>query len=427
MFDIKIIREFPDDVRKNLEDRNHSGVDVDDVLAKDGARREILHVTENLRAEQNKASEAISELKKAKEDATEAIAAMQEVSKKTKAFGEEAKAADAALTEILLGIPNMLDASVPIGTDESDNRVERTWGDVPKFDFEPKDHVDLGEALGIFHFETAARLARARFNLSKGPGALLERALINFMLDIQTGEHGYTEMLPPFMVNSETMQGTGQLPKFGDDLFRLEGDLDLWLIPTAEVPLTNIHAGEILEEDQLPICYAAYTPCFRSEAGSYGKDTRGMLRQHQFNKVELVKLTKPEESFAELDTLTANAETILQRLEIPYRVVTLCSGDTGFSAAKTYDIEVWLPGQDTYREISSCSNCTDFQARRANIRYRRPDRKKPEFVHTLNGSGLAAGRTVIAVIENYQNADGSITIPEVLRPYMGGLEAITAT
>ena len=425
MLDIKYIREHPDVVLKSLAARNNTSLNLDDVLEKDAARRAILHEAEQVRAEQNRASEEIGRLKKAKEDAADAIASMQEVSKKAKALTEQAKVAEEALNEVILGFPNLLHESVPTGKDEADNRLERTWGDVPQFGFEVKDHIDLGEALGLFDFATAAKLARSRFNLSKGPGARLERALINFMLDIQTEEHGYTEILPPFMVNSSTMQGTGQLPKFAEDLFRLEGDYDLWLIPTAEVPLTNIHAGEILQEGQLPICYTAYTPCFRSEAGSHGKDTRGMLRQHQFNKVEMVKFTKPEDSFDELEKLTANAETILQRLEIPYRVVTLCSGDTGFSAAKTYDIEVWLPGQDTYREISSCSNCTDFQARRANIRYRNPDRKKPEFVHTLNGSGIAVGRTVIAVLENNQNEDGSINIPKALQPYMGGLERIT--
>ena len=424
MLDMKFIREHPDRVRKNLENRNDTVISLDDILEKDAARRKILHETEQVRAEQNRASEEIARLKKAKEDAGEAIAAMQEVSKKAKALGDQAKAADEALNNIALGLPNLLHESVPLGKDENDSRIERTVGAPPKLDFEPKDHVDLGEALGIFDFAAGAQLARARFNLSIGPGARLERALINFMLDIQTKEHGYTEILPPLMVNSPTMRGTGQLPKFAEDLFRLEGDLDLWLIPTAEVPLTNIHASQILEEKRLPIYYTAYTPCFRSEAGSHGKDTRGMLRQHQFNKVELVKLTKPEDSFDELEKLTANAETILQRLEIPYRVVTLCSGDTGFSAAKTYDIEVWLPGQNTYREISSCSNCTDFQARRANIRFRREGKKKPEFVHTLNGSGGAVGRTVIALLENFQNQDGSITIPESLRPYMDGLERI---
>ena len=425
MLDMKFIREHPEELRKNLENRNDTTVHLDDILEKDAARRKILYETEQLRAEQNKASEEIARLKKANQDADEAIAAMQEVSKKAKALGDQAKAAEEALNIIALGLPNLLHDSVPIGNEENDNRIERVVGEPRAFDFEAKDHVDLGEALGIFDFAAGARLARARFNLSKGPGARLERALINFMLDIQTEEHGYTEVLPPFMVNSQTMQGTGQLPKFAGDLFHLEGDLDLWLIPTAEVPLTNIHAGEILDEDRLPLLYTACTPCFRSEAGSHGKDTRGMLRQHQFNKVELVKLTKPEDSYDHLENLTANAETILQRLEIPYRVVTLCSGDTGFAAAKTYDIEVWLPGQDTYREISSCSNCTDFQARRANIRFRREGRKKPEFVHTLNGSGIAVGRTVIALLENFQQEDGSITIPGALQPYMGGVEKIS--
>lgn len=419
MLDIKFIREHADSVKQNLAKRNQDGIDIDALLNRDEQRRKLVHETEQLRAEQNKASQEIARLKKSGEDASQAIAAVGELSEKVKALGERVKEADLALGDDLLTIPNILDDSVPVGPDEAANRVERAWGEPTTFSFEPKDHVDIGEALGLFDLETAAKLAGARFNLLKGPGAKLERALINFMLDIQTGEHGYTEMLPPFLVNADTMRGTGQLPKFEQDLFKIAGDFDLYLIPTAEVPLTNIHAGEILDEDRLPIYYTAYTPCFRSEAGSYGKDTRGMLRQHQFNKVELVKLTKPEDSFDELEILTHDAETILQRLELPYRVVTLSTGDTGFSAAKTYDLEVWLPGQNTYREISSCSNCTDFQARRANIRFRRKDAKKPEFVHTLNGSGIAVGRTVIAILENYQQPDGSVTVPGALRPYLG--------
>jgi len=424
MFDIKLIRENPEAVKENLRNRNADGIDIDSILAIDEQRRAKQHEAESLRAEQNNASKEISCLKKEKGDASEAIAAMQAISKKSKGLMEEAKELDLQMQDDLMLIPNMTHESIPVGASEEDNREERTWGTPATFDFEVKDHVDLGEDLGIIDFESGATMARARFTLLKGAGARLERALAQFMLDTQTEEHGYTEVLPPYMVNSDTMRGIGQLPKFAEDLFRLEGDQDLWLIPTAEVPLTFIHAGDILDEADLPINYTGHTPCFRSEAGSYGKDTRGMLRQHQFNKVEMVKLVKPEDSIQELENMTANAETILQKLNLPYRVVTLCTGDTGFNAAKTYDLEVWLPGQDAYREISSCSTCMDFQARRANIRFKRD--KKPEFVHTLNGSGLAVGRTLIAVLENYQQADGSIVIPEVLRPYMGGLETIKA-
>lgn len=422
MFDIKLIRENSDAVKEALRNRKQDGIDIDEILAIDSDRRDLQHKAETLRAEQNTASQDISKLKKAGEDATDAIAAMQKISGESKALMEEAKVADTKLQDLLQLIPNMPHESIPVGTSEDDNREERTWGTPRTFNFEVKDHVDLGEALGILDFESAAKIARARFSLLKGDGARLERALAQFMLDVQTQEHGYTEIQPPYMVNSDTMRGIGQLPKFAEDLFKLDGDQDLWLIPTSEVPLTYIHSGEILDAAQLPINYTAYTPCFRSEAGSYGKDTRGMLRQHQFNKVEMVKLVEPETSFDELEAMTANAEAVLQKLGLPYRVMTLCTGDTGFNAAKTYDLEVWLPGQDAYREISSCSNCCDFQARRANIRFKRD--KKPEFVHTLNGSGLAVGRTFIAVIENYQQADGSIEVPEVLRPYMGGQEKI---
>lgn len=424
MFDIKLIRETPDAVKAALRNRNNTSIDIDAILELDQQRRANQHQADVLRAEQNTASQEISRLKKAKEDASEAIAAMQEVSKKSKALMDQAKDSEAQLNDLLMLIPNMPHESIPVGTSEKDNREERVWGTPPAFDFEPKDHVDLGEALGIIDFESAAKMARARFSLLRGQGAQLERALAQFMLDLQTTEHGYTEIQPPFMVNSDTMRGIGQLPKFAEDLFRLEGDQDLWLIPTSEVPLTYIHADEIIDDAKLPIYYTAHTPCFRSEAGSYGKDTRGMLRQHQFNKVEMVKLVRPEDSFDELEKMTANAEAVLQKLGLAYRVMTLCTGDTGFNAAKTYDLEVWLPGQNNYREISSCSNCMDFQARRANIRFKRD--KKPEFVHTLNGSGLAVGRTLIAVLENYQQADGSILIPEVLRPYMQGLERIQA-
>jgi len=420
MLDIKFVREETDRVRTALENRGDSS-DVDALLALDTARREKLHEFEQLRAEQNKATEAIARLKREKADASDAIAAMQAVSARVKEMEEEARAADAALRDALLTFPNIPHESVPVGPDESANREERRVGEPPAFDFEPKDHVAIGEGLGVLDFERAAKVAGARFVVMKGAGAQLERALTQFMLDTHTREHGYTEVLPPFLINSDSMTGTGQLPKFGEDSFHIEKQ-DFWLAPTAEVPVTNLHRDEIIPGDTLPIHYTAYTPCFRSEAGSYGKDTRGMIRQHQFNKVELVKFVAPETSYDELEALTANAETILLKLGLAYRVVTLSTGDMGFSAAKTYDIEVWLPAQDQYREISSCSNFEDFQARRANIRFKRD--KKPEFVHTLNGSGLAVGRTTVAVLENYQQADGSVIIPEVLRPYMGGLERI---
>ena len=422
MIDIKLLRDTPDVVRRALEKRGNP-LDLDEILQLDASRRQLLYDLEQLKAEQNRASEEIARLKKAKQDASATIAAMKSVSEKARQLDEQVKQAGAELEAKLLLVPNVPDETVPVGADDSANRVERHWGAPPEFDFEPKDHVDAGQALGILDFECAAKIAGARFCLSKGPGALLERAIINLMLDTHTREHGYTEILPPFMVNSESMRGTGQLPKFAADLFRIEG-FDLWLIPTAEVPVTNIHRDEILEAERLPIKYVSYTPCFRSEAGSYGKDTRGMIRQHQFNKVELVKFTKPEESWEELEKLTHDAETILQKLGLAYRVVTLSTGDLGFASAKTYDIEVWLPGQNKYREISSCSNFTDFQARRASIRFRRD--KKPEFVHTLNGSGVAVGRTVVAVLENYQQKDGSVIVPQALRPYMHGLDRLEA-
>ena len=420
MIDIKLLRSDPEAVRAAL-DKRHTSFDLDALLEKDARRRKLIHEMEQLRAEQNTAGQEIAARKKAKEDASDPIAAMKGIKGKIGAFEEQVRGLDEELGEALLTIPNVPAEDVPEGKDDSDNRLERQWGTPRAFDFEPKDHVAIGEALGILDFERAAKLAGSRFCLSKGAAAQMERALIGLMLDTHTRDHGYLEVLPPFMVNSESMRGTGQLPKFAEDLFRL-ADTDYWLIPTAEVPVTNIHRDEILDADALPICYAAYTPCFRSEAGSYGKDTRGMIRLHQFNKVELVKFTLPEDSWEELEKLTQNAERILQLLELPYQVVTLSTGDLGFSAAKTYDIEVWMPGQNRYREISSCSNFTDFQARRANIRFRRE--KKPEFVHTLNGSGLAVGRTLIAIIENYQQADGSVVVPEALRPYMGGRERI---
>jgi len=420
MLDIKLLRDAPEAVQTALN-RRGGGIDLAPILEADGRRRSLVHEMEQLRAAQNTAGQAIAKAKKAGEDAAEAIAEMTEIKKKIAALEEQVHEVDAQLRDAMLRIPNLPDADVPDGASEDDNRVERTWGEPPTFDFEPKDHVDLGEALGILDFERAAKIAGARFSLSKGPAALLERALINFMLDLHTREHGYTEVLPPFIVNSASLYGTGQLPKFAEDQFALEGT-DYRLIPTAEVPVTNIFRDEILSDADLPVHYAAYTPCFRSEAGSYGKDTLGMIRQHQFNKVELVKFCRPEESWDELEALTKNAETILQRLELPYRVVTLCTGDLGFSSAKTYDLEVWLPGQEAYREISSCSNFLDFQARRANIRFKRG--KKPEFCHTLNGSGLAVGRTVVAILENFQQADGTVRVPEALYPYTGGLKQI---
>ena len=423
MLDIKILRDTPEAVREALANRS-SNIDLDAVLAVDAERRRLTYEFEQLRAEQNRAGEEIARLKRDKEDASGAIAAMKEISGRIKEMDEARREMDVRLRDLLLTLPNIPDASVPVGKDDSANQVERQWGVPTAFDFQPKDHVDLGAQLGILDFDRAAKVTGARFCLLRGAGARLERALISFMLDTHTTHHGYTEVLPPFMVNSASMEGTGQLPKFAEDLFKLAGT-DFWLIPTAEVPVTNIFRDEILDDLLLPINYAAYTPCFRSEAGAYGKDTRGMVRQHQFNKVELVKFVRPEDSWRELERLTGHAERILQLLELPYRVVTLSTGDMGFSSAKTYDIEVWLPGQDKYREISSCSNFLDFQARRANIRFRRQG-GKPEFVHTLNGSGLAVGRTLLAVLENYQRANGSITIPQVLRPYMGGLSTIEA-
>ena len=391
----------------------------------DRTERANRHEAEEMRALRNKTSEDIARLKKTGEDASEAILEMRNVSQRIKKLENELAEQAVSMQDFLSGIPNLPDESVPVGPDESANRVERSVGEPRKFDFEIKDHVDLGDDLGILDMDRASKIAGARFSLSLGPGALMERALMNFMLDIHTREHGYLEVLPPFMANSDSFFGTGNLPKFEDDLFKLDGT-DYYLVPTAEVPVTNIHAGEILDEEQLPLYMTAYTPCFRKEAGSHGRDTRGLIRQHQFNKVEMVKYTTPDKSYEELEKLTANAEEILKRLELPYRVVTLASGDMSFTSAKTYDLEVWLPSQETYREISSCSNFEDFQARRANIRYRPKDSKKTKFVHTLNGSGLAIGRTWVAIIENYQQEDGSVVIPEALRPYMNGLSSITS-
>ncbi len=420
MFDIRLLRSDPDAVRDAMKKRR-GNVDIESILAIDGQRRTAIYELEQLRARQNKAGESIAACKRTGANADDVIAEMKSIKDQISVLEEQVRVVDEKLQEVLLTLPNVPDETVPIGTDETANQVVRKVGSPPSFDFEPKDHVEIAEGLGIVDFGCAAKLAGARFTLSRGPGALLERALINFMLDIHTKEHGYTEIMPPLMVNSSSMQGTGQLPKFAEDLFKVE-NTDYWLIPTAEVPVTNIHRDEILNASQLPIYYTAYTPCFRSEAGSHGKDTRGMVRVHQFNKVEMVKFVTPETSWQELESLTANAETILQRLGLAYRVVALCTGDLGFSAAKTYDLEVWLPAQNTYREISSCSNFTDFQARRANIRFKRD--KKPEFVHTLNGSGIAVGRTVVAILENYQQADGSVRIPDALQSYMNGMTII---
>jgi seryl-tRNA synthetase len=362
-------------------------------------------------------------MKREGQDASALIEEMKKVSQELKVLDGVIDEKEKALQDFLLTIPNLPHASVPVGKDPSGNLEVKRWGEIPKFDFEAKPHWDLGEELGILDFKNGAKITGARFTLYWDLGAKLERALINFMLDLHTREHGYREVLPPFMVNRTSMTGTGQLPKFEEELFKVEGT-DYFLIPTAEVPVTNIHQDEVLEEKALPLYYTAYTPCFRKEAGSYGKDTRGLIRQHQFNKVELVKFTKPENSYDELEKLLSDAEEVLKRLKLPYRVVNLCSGDLGFSASKTYDIEVWLPGQDTFKEISSCSNFEDFQARRAKIRYRISGKSKTEYVHTLNGSGLAVGRTLVAIIENYQQADGSVIIPEVLRPYLYGVDRI---
>ncbi len=420
MLDLKLIRENPERVTKALRDRRQD-IDIQPVLDLDKSKRDKLARVEELKKQRNEASKAIGLVKRQGGDASAEMASMKKVSDEIEARDAEIREIDEALRSLLLSIPNIPHESVPIGAGEQDNPVLRTWGEPRDFSFKPLNHWDIGENLGIMDFDRAAKIAGARFAVMKGAGARLERALINFMLDLQTSR-GYTEMLPPFMVNRDSMQGTGQLPKFEDDLFHV--DDGLLLIPTAEVPVTNYHRGEILKEEDLPIKYTAYTPCFRREAGSYGKDTRGLIRQHQFDKVELVKFARPDNSYEELEGLLNDAEEVLKRLELPYRVVTLCTGDIGFSAAKTYDIEVWLPGQGRYREISSCSNFEDFQARRAEIRYKPGGGKGTALVHTLNGSGLAVGRTLVAVLENYQEAGGTVTVPEALRQYMGGMEKI---
>ncbi|NLD80230.1 MAG: Serine--tRNA ligase [Deltaproteobacteria bacterium ADurb.Bin151] len=423
MLDIKYLRQNIDLVRQKMDERGQK-IDFDRFLDLEAKRRDILQAVESLRNERNSVSKQVGELKKKKEDASALIEKMADVSTRIKEYDENLRVTEEELKAFVMIVPNIQHESVPQGAGSEDNTVVRTWGEKPVFSFEPKQHFDLGENLNILDFARGAKITGARFTLYRGAAAQLERAITNFMLDLHTGNHGYTEVFTPFMVNAESMTGTGQLPKFKEDLFKIEG-MEYYLIPTAEVPVTNIHRDEILEEEKLPIYFVAYSACFRAEAGSYGKDTRGLIRQHQFNKVEMVKFTKPENSYDELENLTANAEEVLKRLNIPFRTVCLCTADLGFSSAKTYDVEAWLPGQNTYREISSCSNFEDFQARRAAIRFRRKDSGKVEFVHTLNGSGLAVGRTVVAVMENYQQADGSIIIPEVLRPYMRGLERIT--
>jgi seryl-tRNA synthetase len=427
MLDLGFVRDHLSLVEERLRQRGMNPADVlEDFHAIDVERRAAITKSETLKATRNQATEEIAKLKKDKQDATALINQTKELREKISEAEKLAEEADARLRNILTGIPNLPDDSVPVGKSEADNVEVRRWGTPPQFDFTPKPHWELGEELGVLDLARAAKLTGARFAVYWDMGAKLERALMNFMLDLHTREHGYTEVLPPFMVNADSMYGTGQLPKFEADLFKVpHGDKDLYLIPTAEVPVTNLYRDETLDGARLPISLAAYTPCFRSEAGSYGKDVRGIIRQHQFQKVELVKFTKPEQSWEEHEKLTRNAEAVLQKLGLHYRTVALCTADLGFSAAKTYDIEVWLPGQGLFREISSCSNFTDFQARRANIRYRPEGGKKTELVHTLNGSGLAIGRTWVAIVENYQQADGSVLIPEALWPYIGS-DRITA-
>lgn len=418
MLELRFVRENLELVRQKCGLRQLDPALLERFSHIDGQRLDILAQVERLKQQRNTVNKEIAQLRQnaAHEEAAARIQAMKAVSEQIKVLDKRLAECEEALQEVVMAIPNLCDDSVPAGKDEADNVEIKRWGQPRDFDFPALPHWELGEKLGILDFESAARLAGARFAVLKGFGARLSRALVNFFLDLHIQHHGYSEVAPPFLVNSTTMTGTGQLPKFSDDLFRIAGR-DLWLIPTAEVPLTNLHADQTLAEEELPLKYTAYTPCFRSEAGSYGKDTRGLIRQHQFEKVELVKFTTPEQSAQELESLLADAERALQLLELPYRVMSLCTGDLGFSAAKTYDIEVWLPGQHCYREISSCSNCRDFQARRAGIRYRPAGGQKSRLVHTLNGSGLAVGRTLLAIMENYQEADGSITLPKILEPY----------
>jgi len=427
MLDLAFVRDNLPLIEQEMRQRGlDPGEIVDRFSELDARRRKAITEAENLKAKRNRASEQIAQLKKNKQDAASLIEETKTLREQIQEQEKAAEQLDAELRGLLVGIPNVPHASVPVGSTAEDNKEVRRWGEPPKFDFAPKPHWELGEALGILDLERAAKLTGARFAVYWDMGAKLERALANFMLDLHTREHGYTEVLPPYMVNAESMYGTGQLPKFEADLFKVpHGDKNLYLIPTAEVPVTNLYRDEVLEAARLPISLTAYTPCFRSEAGSYGKDVRGIIRQHQFQKVELVKFARPEQSYDELEKLTNNAETVLQKLGLHYRVMALCTGDMGFSSAKTYDIEVWLPGQHLFREISSCSNFEAYQARRANIRYKPEGKGKTEFVHTLNGSGLAIGRTWLAIVENYQQPDSSVTVPDMLRPYLGGVGRIT--
>jgi seryl-tRNA synthetase len=426
MLDLNFVRENLDAVRAGLEARGFPTEALERFAEADTERRRVIAESDRLNAERNSASREIGSLMKEgkREEADARRAAVGQLKERIAELDQARLAAETSMRELLSTLPNIPHASVPVGPDESANREVRRWGAPPALDFEPQDHVELGTALGILDLERATKIATSRFAILNGAGARLERALINFMLELHTGEHGYTETLPPFIVNGEALFGTGQLPKFEEELFKLTDERGLYLIPTAEVPVTNYHREEILDAAQLPLRWAAYTPCFRSEAGSYGRDVRGVIRQHQFEKVELVKYALPENSYEELESLTRNAETVLQRLGLHYRVVALSTGDLGFGSAKTYDIEVWLPSQNSFREISSCSNYETFQARRAQIRFRRSGGAKPEYVHTLNGSGLAIGRTWIAILENYQQADGSVVVPEALRPFMNGMERI---
>jgi seryl-tRNA synthetase len=425
MLDPAYVRAHAEEVRAGLRNRGlDPGTILDPFGTLDARRKELIPEVEGLKREQNASGEEVARAKREGRDASEVFAANKARGQKIKELEAQLDEVERQRTDLMMTVPNLPHASVPVGKSAEDNAEVRRHGEPRAFDFEPKPHWELGTALGIIDFERATRMSGARFSVLQGAGARLERALINFMLDLHTREHGYTEFVPPFLVNADALRGTGNLPKFEQDLFKIAGDWDLYLIPTAEVPLTNLHRGEILDGRHLPLRYTAYTPCFRSEAGSYGADVRGLIRQHQFDKVELVKITTPEQSFDELESLTANAEEILKRLELPYRTMLLCTGDMGFASAKTYDIEVWLPSQKTYREISSCSNTMAFQARRANIKFRPQGTGKAEYAHTLNGSGLAVGRTLIAILENYQERDGSIAIPAALRPFMGGLEKI---
>lgn len=417
MLDIKFVRNNPEEVLTALKNRGNS-LTLDGFMELEKERRDILGEVEVLKSQRNAVSKQISEMKKNKENTDEIVAQMRQVGDKIGALDARLKEVETGLRDIMLNIPNIPNASVPVGKDENDNPEIRKWSEPKQYDFTPKPHWEIGEDLDILDAERAAKVTGARFTFYKGLGARLERSVINFMMDLHTGEHGYTEMLAPFIANKESMTGTGQLPKFAEDMFKLEG-MDYYLVPTAEVPTTNYHRGEILDGAQLPEYYSTYTACFRAEAGSAGRDTRGLIRQHQFNKVELIKFVKPETSYDELEKMTNDAEHVLQLLGLPYRVILLCTGDMGFTAAKTYDIEVWLPSAGMYREISSCSNTEAYQARRADIKFRRGPKEKPEFLHTLNGSGLAVGRTVAAILENYQQADGSVVVPEALRKYMG--------